>query len=521
MRCELIQPHLAAYIDGELDESLSAAVEKHLQECRSCREEVRDMRLASAVLSQWQAVEPSVSMIGEVRRRIAQEDAAPSRKAARPAEQMGRKRSEARPRRARTRRVVVAAAVLLGLGVAFLVWDWMRGPREPTPRETVVLIGRSAMKVKTIEDLRRAGYALDGVIADKWASPRPDADALMQLEVVATMMATASEPRQGTDVGKILNILGEERVVMGLREGIRMLAGGTGECLAALFALPAAAAQEVSAEMDSLLDEAIKLEEEGRLEEALVKYRRASSDRLLALRSFIHQANLEMRLGRADEAARTLRKAYRLTKPDTFNRDLVVELGRRADRAIELQGRIFELKAELLRTENEFVVMSEIGNLQVRAGNLKGAEETFGQIIRRFDEPRYVKDRLRTRLLRAWCRREMNQYTAASDEFNSLIGEAETVHPVVSTLAQHQRAKILHLRGRYAQAIDDYTDLASRPNVTAACHAALEFQVGYIYLNDLGNTAAAAETFRRLTAPEYRSQPFGRLAASLLAREGS
>ena len=93
--------------------------------------------------------------------------------------------------------------------------------------------------------------------------------------------------------------------------------------------------------------------------------------------------------------------------------------------------------------------------------------------------------------------------------------------PEVATLAQHQRAKIFHLRGRYAHAIDDYTDLANTGEVSPGCYAALEFQVAYIFLIDLGNTAEAVQILRQLNADEYRSQPFGRLATSLLAKYGT
>jgi predicted anti-sigma-YlaC factor YlaD len=57
VRCELIQVHLAAYIDGELENALRVDVEKHLEECRECRGTVRDMRLAAAVLGKWKTAQ--------------------------------------------------------------------------------------------------------------------------------------------------------------------------------------------------------------------------------------------------------------------------------------------------------------------------------------------------------------------------------------------------------------------------------------------------------------------------------
>ena len=69
MRCDLIEPHLTAYVDGELDEALTRAVEKHLEECRACRETVRDITVASAVVRKWKRAQPSASMVDTLRER--------------------------------------------------------------------------------------------------------------------------------------------------------------------------------------------------------------------------------------------------------------------------------------------------------------------------------------------------------------------------------------------------------------------------------------------------------------------
>jgi len=515
VRCELIQPHLAAYVDGELEDALRLDVEKHLEECRGCRETVLDMRLASAVLKKWKPAQPTMPMVEVLRKRIREEEIA--RHTAGPEETERVHVAAGRSALFGARRLALAASILLALGVGIVTWEWLTVSRKPTRADAVAALGRAAMKVDKVEDLRAAGLALHGVIADHWASPKPNVDALVQLEVVGTMMQTASEVGQASDVGKILNILGEERVVMRLREEIKEFGDGTGECVAALLAPDSAAADEPSGEDNTLLDEAAKLEDRGELEAALEKYREASRDRLLAMHSFLHQAALEMRLGRDGEAVETLKKAQELTKPDTFNRELVNQLSQRAEHAAELRSQIDELKAKLLRTENEFEVLSEIGNLQVKAGNLKGAKETCEEIIREFGDPGHRRGQLRARLLKAWCLREMNQYASAFDELEPLITDAADAYPDLAMLAQYERAKTFQLRGRFAQAVDDYTELANTPGISPSCYAALEFQVAYIFLHDLNSPREANKIFRQLGREAYREEPFGRLAAQLVS----
>jgi tetratricopeptide (TPR) repeat protein len=295
------------------------------------------------------------------------------------------------------------------------------------------------------------------------------------------------------------------------------LARVAGECGTALMSFERAMADEVTPEDGGLVDEVLKLEEEGELEAALAKCKVAGGDRVLAIRSLLHEAGLEMKLERAEDAVETLKKAFDLTKPDTFNRELVVELKQRAEQAVTLRGRIDELKGKLVSTENEFAVLSEIGNLQVRAGNLKGAKETCDRMIREWGDPAHAEGKLRARLLRAWCLREMNRYAPAFEELESVISDAGDAYPDVAMLAQYERAKTFQLRGRFAEAVDDYTDLANTPGISPACYAALEFQVGYIFLHDIGETEEAAKIFKQLDQGAYRDQPFGRLATELVS----
>jgi tetratricopeptide (TPR) repeat protein len=511
----MMQPHLGAYVDGELEEALRGDVEEHLQECRPCREAVRDIRLASAVLGKWKNAQPDVSMVETVGRRIREEqrwgEVRPAGRAIRKGDGIGREGTFA------VRALALAAAILLVLGAGFMVWQSLGGVGKRPAAETVASLGRAAMTIDKVEDLRDGGLALQGVIGDRLASARPDVDAVVQLEVAGTMMETASDAAQGSDVGKILNMLGKESVAGRLRKDMDALAEAAGAFGTALVTLERVAADEPSSEDGGLIDEAMKLEERGELEAALEKFKVAGQDRLLAIRSLLHEAGLEMKLERAGDAIETLKKALDLTKPDTFNRELVMELKQRAEEAMVLHGKIEVLRGKLVNTENEFEVLSEIGNLQVKAGNLTGAKETCDRIIRQAADPAHVEGRLRVRLLRAWCLREMNRYAPAFDEFESLITDAGEAYPDVAMLAQYERAKTFQLRGRFAEAVDDYTDLSNTPGISPAFYAALEFQVGYIFLHDIGDAGEAAKIFKQLDQGAYRDQPFGRLAAELVS----
>jgi tetratricopeptide (TPR) repeat protein len=279
-------------------------------------------------------------------------------------------------------------------------------------------------------------------------------------------------------------------------------------------------------ELDNAMRDAMSAEERGELDEALSKYREiarkgAEADRLLAIRSYIHQASLEMKLGDARKALTTLDTAYTFTKPKTFNRDVVEALRSRAEKAIALEDEIKAKRAELLKTEREFITLSEIGNLQVKAGDMKGAAKTFDDVARLSKAPGEEKLRLRARLMKGRCLRELNQNTKAFEEVDSLVKDAHEAYPEVAQLAQQQRAKILQYLKRYAQAIDDYRSLAATPGMSSTCGAALRFQVGYIYLVDLADRAQATESFKELRTGPYREQPFGRLAEFVMSESGS
>ncbi|HUU43104.1 MAG TPA: zf-HC2 domain-containing protein, partial [Planctomycetota bacterium] len=498
MRCEEAEPHLAAYIDGELDASLARSIEGHLRECRACRESVRDLRLASAVLTKWRSARPTESMVEVIRKRIAAEEAAPARPAAVSVTEIRRERRVRARRRwfTRTRLVVAAAAAVLVAGFAgFVSWWTVPSTAPRTTREEIRAVAAIALKVERVEDVRQAGMTLEGAAADLWSERKPRPRVIVPLEVVGTMLSRAGGPAEAKDAARLLELLGEKGLASRAADGVGAFADATGDCLVALLSLSEAAAQDAPAPLPTLLDEAMRLETSGDLEGAVANYRacqQAAADRLLALRSYIHQANLEMKLGRAEAAVEALDRAFEMTRPDTFNRDVVNELRRRADRAIELRTRIDALKRELLRTERDFELWSEIGDLQVKAGDLKGARGTFDHIVTRYDTRGHRDDHLRARLMRAWCDSRMNRLGEAQDDFDRLVGDASGVFNDVAILAQFERARTLQLRGYTAEALKDYRDLMSAyPDLPVGCRAALEFQVGYVRLREQGDVTGA------------------------------
>jgi tetratricopeptide (TPR) repeat protein len=518
VHCRETDPHLAAYIDGELEETLRDAVETHLKECRACRETVRDMRLASSILGKWKTARPTVPVVEALRERLADEKELEGSPAVSAEEAVGVGAARATGRWIAGRRLAIAASILLGLGAVFAVREWAVAPRERSASQRMAALGRVSLKVTEIEDLPEAEFALDGVIAEKWTEREPNVGELVQLEVVAAMMQIATDPRQSRDVGRILEILAGGSLATRATGELHCVGRGVAACVRALLRMPGAAAEEPAAQAGNLLDEAVELEENGELEAAVGKYRLAAENRLVALRALLSQANIEMKLGRSGDARQTLQKAYEMSRPDTFSREIVDQLMRRLDRAVKLQRKIDALKAELLRTQDDFELLSELGNLQVKSGNLREAIETFSEIARVCTEDRHKKGLLRVRLIRVWCSRELNRYNDAFDEANRLIADAEGVYPDVVILARQQRAKILQFRGRHVQAIDDYRDLAENtPGLDAGSRAAIQFQVGYIYLLGLQDEVKALESFKALDTAPYRAEPFGRLAVALVA----
>jgi len=58
MNCTGVKKHIAAYVDGELSESLANRVGGHLSECSQCRQEESALRETLGLLDVWEPVQP-------------------------------------------------------------------------------------------------------------------------------------------------------------------------------------------------------------------------------------------------------------------------------------------------------------------------------------------------------------------------------------------------------------------------------------------------------------------------------
>ena len=514
MRCRELEPHYAAYIDGELDAALHVAVDKHIKECRDCREMVRDMRLASAVLTKWRAAEPSESFISDVRRRISRDQREVGRRTA-DIDELKRQR-EARLRGIRTRRrLALAASVLCVVGATVaLMWGSFGG--DPRGFLVVADVGRTVMNVRTVEELDKAQLVLDTVIANEWAAEKQDVERTIQLEVVSTMMQTATSPEEGKYVGEVLHMLAAQSPGQRAMHTVDSALMTGVNCVSAMFSLTRATAQPLPTVESNWRSEAMKLEKEGKLAEAHAKYDEVSQRRLLASGSLVRKAALEMKLGRLDDAIVSLDVAEQRLEPDSFDERIVRQLKVQAGKAVELMGEVVRLRVKLLKGGDELKTLNRIGRLQVRAGDYKGAEETFARIARTYGKTKHPKDHLSARLLRAWCLLAMNRHVEAGREFERLMKEDCSAAPEVALLAQFERARILQYRKRYGQAIDDYRALCETSGIGPGCVSAIRFQIGYIYCARLGDMKRGAEAFGMLLHPDYADDPFAKLAAALL-----
>jgi hypothetical protein len=374
-----------------------------------------------------------------------------------------------------------------------------------------------ASKVQAPTELRETAIALGGVVRDQWASAKPEPSVIVQLEVVENMMSTAKSVDQRGDVSTILRLMGSRSLSARLGRGVGEAAEAARVTLLALMSMNAAEAEEAAPQASAAMRDAEKLEASGDLEGALEKYRLAAQSPGIGATALIHQADLSLKLGRPSEAYDLLDRARAFSKSGTFSRELIEEMALRAERASELKVRIDELKSQVIAAKDPYAALMELGGLQLKAGNLKGARESFADVARRFPG---LKS-LRARLNGAWCDENLGRRQAAFEECNRLIAEAKGIDPAVVTLAQFERARILHLEQRFVQAIDEYRDLAAAAAaVNADAQAALYFQVGYIYLNDLGDADQAFNTFKSLKTDRYRNSPFGQLAGQILAESG-
>jgi hypothetical protein len=72
MECSQIRKLLSEYMDGMLDKETTGVVEKHLETCKDCREELASLRAISEELGSLEAVEPPADFLKKVHERIEQ-----------------------------------------------------------------------------------------------------------------------------------------------------------------------------------------------------------------------------------------------------------------------------------------------------------------------------------------------------------------------------------------------------------------------------------------------------------------
>lgn len=110
--CQDIHQLLVPYLDGELDETLSADVVQHLAACRKCKRLLEEHEAVSTVIRNWPRPSNSlnpVRTVAEVRRRVW---------------------------RSRRRRILSAAALLLvGVLLGLVLMQ-----RETAPREDLLIL---------------------------------------------------------------------------------------------------------------------------------------------------------------------------------------------------------------------------------------------------------------------------------------------------------------------------------------------------------------------------------------------
>src|ERR1017187_3476094 len=72
--CDIIQPELSAYVDGELSPHLRELVEAHLASCPRCQEALGELKTLATGVAALPKLQPSPQFLAEVRRKIARGD---------------------------------------------------------------------------------------------------------------------------------------------------------------------------------------------------------------------------------------------------------------------------------------------------------------------------------------------------------------------------------------------------------------------------------------------------------------
>jgi anti-sigma-K factor RskA len=70
MRCSKVQKYISEYVDGALDARKAAEVERHVGECRACREVLEDFRKMKSAASDLETPEPDESVWFRIKERV-------------------------------------------------------------------------------------------------------------------------------------------------------------------------------------------------------------------------------------------------------------------------------------------------------------------------------------------------------------------------------------------------------------------------------------------------------------------
>lgn len=70
MTCQEIENRAIAYLDGKLSPPEREAVEQHFQRCPACAERMRGFAQVSALLSEWEDIQPSAGFQARLEQRI-------------------------------------------------------------------------------------------------------------------------------------------------------------------------------------------------------------------------------------------------------------------------------------------------------------------------------------------------------------------------------------------------------------------------------------------------------------------
>ncbi|MFC4334226.1 anti-sigma factor [Salininema proteolyticum] len=140
---------IAAYVLDAVDEEERTEVERHLDECESCRLEERELREAAARLSDDAATEPPPSLKAEVLAEVSRTRQEPPSGGA-SAVRAGLTGRRSREHRFGTRRALVASlsVLVLALAGAVGVWQWLKTDSDMPDDMAAVMEADDAEKTR-------------------------------------------------------------------------------------------------------------------------------------------------------------------------------------------------------------------------------------------------------------------------------------------------------------------------------------------------------------------------------------